>query len=78
VQGGAHIDEVNKALKTEFRARGVETMAGFVTAQLGRIAEAGDRVELEGVVVEVLETKHARATRIRLTISELAADDDPR
>jgi CBS domain containing-hemolysin-like protein len=72
VQGGAHLDDVNAALQTEFRAAGVETMAGLVTVQLGRIAETGDRVELEGATAEVLEVRHARATRIRVVIQRPA------
>jgi len=76
VQGGAHIEEVNDALKTAFVAPGVETMAGLVTMRLGRIAAPGDRVELEGASAEVLEVKHSRATRIRVTISESDADNE--
>ena len=68
VQGSAHLDEVNAVLNTEFSASGVETMAGLVTARLGRIAETGDRVELEGATAEVLEMRHSRTTRIRVAI----------
>ena len=78
VQGGAHLDEVNAALQTEFRAAGVETMAGLVTAQLGRIAETGDRVELEGATAEVLEVRHSRATRIRVLIEPPADGGESR
>jgi len=78
VRGGAHVEEVNKILKTEFGVASVETMAGLVAARLGRIAEAGDRIELEGAVAEVLEIKHATATRIRLTIPRPVLDDDVR
>jgi CBS domain containing-hemolysin-like protein len=76
VQGGARLDEVNDALQTEFRARGAETMAGLVTAQLGRIAKAGDRVELEGAVAEVLEARGSRPIRIRITLTSRQADQD--
>jgi CBS domain containing-hemolysin-like protein len=76
VHGGAHVDDVNKVLKTGFSAPGVETMAGLVTAQLGRIAEAGDRVELEGALAEVLEVRRSRAIRIRVTISQREAEEE--
>jgi len=69
VQGGAHIDEINEALKTEFKAPGVETMAGLVTAKLGRIAEAGDVVDLEGAQAEVLDVRGSRPMRIRVTLT---------
>jgi len=78
VRGGAHLDEVNAALNTEFSASGVETMAGLVTAQLGRIPETGDRVELEGATAEVLEMRHSRATRIRVLIEQPADGGETR
>ena len=78
VQGSAHLDEVNAALNTELSASGVETMAGLVTAQLGRIPETGDRVELEGATAEVLEMRHSRATRIRVVIEQTADGGEAR
>ena len=68
VCGGAHIAAVNAELKTEFVAPGVETMAGLIAARLGRIAVAGDRVELAGALAEVVDAVGSRATRIRLTL----------
>jgi len=76
VQGGARLDEVNDALQTEFRARGAETLAGLVTAHLGRIARAGDRVELEGAAAEVIEVKGARPIRVRITLASRQVGQD--
>ena len=74
VQGGAHIEEVNKALKIELHAPGVETIAGLITQQLGRIAETGDRIDLAGVFAEVLEVQNSRPTRIRMTLPRTGGD----
>jgi len=71
VQGGTHIEEVNRALNTELGARGVETVAGLVTHRLSRIAEPGDCVDLDGVRAEVLAVQNSRPTRIRLTLARL-------
>ena len=76
VQGSAHIDQINKALETEFAAPGIETMAGLITHRLGRIASPGDRVELEGASAEVLEIRGSRTTRLRLTIPQHGAKDE--
>ena len=78
VQGGAHIEEVNEALKMDLVAPGTETIAGLVTLQLGRIAAPGDRVELEGASAEVLEVRHSRASRIRLVVPGRGAEDESR
>ncbi len=68
VQGGTRTEHLNKALNVELSAPGVETMAGLITQRLGRIAEAGDRVDLDGVLAEVLDVQSSRPTRIRLTL----------
>jgi len=68
VQGGTRMEEVNKALKVELGAPGVETVAGLITQRLGRIAEAGDHVDLDGVAAEVLDVQNSKPTRIRLTL----------
>ncbi|MDK1475374.1 hemolysin family protein [Streptomyces sp. 549] len=44
-----------------------ETVAGLLAAELERIPEEGDRVELEGWRLAVLRTEHHRADRVRLT-----------
>jgi len=74
VQGGAHIEELNKALKIELSSPGVETVAGLITQRLGRIAEPGDRVDLGSAVAEVLEVQTSRPTRIRLTLPRRVED----
>jgi putative hemolysin len=62
------MEEVNRVLKVELSAPGVETVAGLVTQQLGRLAEAGDRVDLDGVVADVLDVHNSRPTRIRFSL----------
>lgn len=69
VQGTALLEEVNKALGLELASEDVDTMAGLVTEQIGRIVTQGDRVDLDGAVAEVLEVRRSRATRIRVTIT---------
>ena len=76
VQGSAHINQINKALDTAFAAPGIDTMAGLITQQLGRIASTGDRVDLEGASVEVLEVKRSRVTQLRLTIPQDSVEDE--
>ena len=49
---------------------GYETVGGFLMAQLGRIPEAGDRVEIDGGVLEVAEVDERRVQTVRFTAAE--------
>ena len=53
---------------------GYETVGGFLMAQLGRIPEAGDRVEVKGGVLEVAEVDERRVKTVRFTAAEPAAE----
>ena len=77
VQGGALIDVVNRTLNLDLAGREVDTMAGLLMERLGRVPEAGDRVDLHGAVAQVLEVKNARATRIGLTPTSPADEVNP-
>ena len=46
---------------------GYETVGGFLMAQLGRIPEAGDRVAVDGGVLEAVEVDERRVTTVRFT-----------
>jgi putative hemolysin len=48
------------------RDGGVETLAGFVLAQLGHIPEAGESLEYEGRRLTVLDMEARRIARIRV------------
>lgn len=43
-----------------------DTIAGFVTEQLGRLAEVGDTIEVEGAVIRVMELDRRRIARIQV------------
>ena len=48
---------------------GYETVGGFLMAQLGRIPEAGDSVEIDGGVLEVVEVDERRVQTVRFTVA---------
>ncbi len=67
VNGRATVVYTNESLGLELPTDGpFETVAGLVTQQLGRIATEGDRIELAGVVLTVVDTTDTRVRRIRL------------
>ena len=46
------------------------TVGGLLTEALGRLPEAGDTVEIDGNVFEVLETRRHTATRVRIGLRD--------
>ena len=56
---------------------GYETVGGFLMAQLGRIPEAGDSVEIDGGVLEVAEVDERRVKTVRFIVAEPAGESSP-
>ncbi len=75
VQGSAGIDVVGRVLNLNLDDKDDDTFSGLLMTREGEILEAGDRIELDGATAEVLEVKHARAIRVRVTLSDSTADD---
>jgi len=71
VDGWATVVYVSESLGIDLPSDGpFETVAGLVTHQLGRLAEEGDRVELPGVVITVLDGTQRRIRRVRIDWTE--------
>jgi CBS domain containing-hemolysin-like protein len=62
VQGGMQIDHLNERFPWHLPEGEYETIAGLVITHLGRIARAGEKVKLPGIVIEVTRAD-ARAVR---------------
>jgi CBS domain containing-hemolysin-like protein len=74
VHGSAPIDVVEKVLNIYRGDDEVDTFSGLLMSRHGEILEAGDRIELDNAVAEVLDVKGARAERIRVTLDNSPAD----
>jgi putative hemolysin len=48
-----------------------DTIAGFVTEQLGRLAVVGDTVEVPGATIQVAELDRRRISRVRVTAEQV-------
>jgi len=68
VLGGALLDVVNRATGLELSSEEADTLSGLLTFQLGRIAEVGDVIELEGATAKVLEVSGSTASQVRLEL----------
>jgi CBS domain containing-hemolysin-like protein len=65
-RGATPLEEINRELRVDLHAPNVNTLSGFLVAELGRFPKAGDSIELSGVTAEVLQVEDNRATKIRL------------
>ncbi len=67
VDGLLNLDDFEDACGVELPEGPYETVAGFLMARLGRIAEPGDEVEHDGHRLEVLGVEGRRVARVRVT-----------
>ncbi|MBC9732169.1 hemolysin family protein [Nocardioides marmotae] len=67
LEGGLSIEDFAERTGVPLEDGDYETVAGYVVARLGRIAEPGDAVDVGDVVLRVAETDGARITRIAVT-----------
>lgn len=67
IEGGTTLQEFAEENGVELDSGGYETVAGYVIAQLGRIAAVGDFVEFDGGRLEVTEVTGPRITALAFT-----------
>jgi putative hemolysin len=65
--GKVNFDEVCDRLGVAIEQEGFETVGGYVLTRVGRVPAVGERFELDGMIVEVLEAERRRIHRVRFT-----------
>ena len=70
VLGSTPLEIVNQELGLHLESEDVDTIAGALLEQVGRLLKKGDCIKLPGAVAEVIEVEGARAKRIRITLEE--------
>ena len=74
--GKVNIDEVAQRLDVEIEREGFETVGGYLLSHLGRVPAVGERFELDGLSVEVLDAERRRINKVRMCkTSRLTAED---
>ncbi|NHN46351.1 HlyC/CorC family transporter [Halostella sp. JP-L12] len=67
VRGEVNIDEVNEALEIDLpEGEEFETIAGFIFNRAGRLVEAGESIEYDGVRITVEQVENTRIMSARL------------
>jgi putative hemolysin len=66
VDGAISIDDLNEAFGIDLPAEGVDTLGGFVSQQLGRIPNSGDRFSYQELQFTVLSVRARRVGTVRI------------
>ncbi|HAS83504.1 MAG TPA: hypothetical protein DCS43_12760, partial [Verrucomicrobia bacterium] len=66
IEGSVSIEDVNYELDLELEAEGADRIAGWVTAQIGKIPRAGELIEAQGCRVTVERVRRQRIMQVML------------
>jgi putative hemolysin len=67
--GKVNVDEVAQRLSVEIEREGFETVGGYLLSHIGRVPSVGERFEIDGLSVEVLDAERRRITKVRMSKS---------
>ena len=74
VMGTTPVSILQQRLGLELSSDEADTLSGLLLARAGRILRAGDRIELDSAVAEVVETRGTRAESVRISIPRERAE----
>jgi Mg2+/Co2+ transporter CorC len=78
IAGGVRVTELEPKLNFPFPTGDYVTLGGLINHRLGRIAEVGDVVQLEGARLEVLEKDRHQVTKVFFEETpEIKEDEEP-
>ena len=69
--GGTSLEDFADATGIELRDGDYETVAGYVIAQLGRIPQVGDAVDIDAGRLEVAAMAGTRVTTVAVSVAEM-------
>jgi putative hemolysin len=72
--GKVSVDEAADRLGVRIEREGFETVGGFLLSHLGRMPYMGEKFEVDGLEVEVLEVERRRINKVRLRRREAVAE----
>ena len=80
VSGHTDLSQLGEELHVPLQVPGYSTVAGLVLAHLGHVPVPGEKVQENGVIIEVLEANKRTVLKVRLTLTpqdtQAAADHD--
>jgi putative hemolysin len=70
------IEEMTERLGITIEDEGFETVGGYVLTRAGRVPASGERIEADGVEIEVLEAERRRIHKVRVRRLPPPAEDE--
>ena len=64
--GKVSIDEMTQRLGVDIEREGFETVGGFLLARIGRVPGVGEKFEIDGLHVDILDAERRRVNRVRI------------
>jgi len=71
--GKVDIDEVKQRLNVAIDRDGFETVGGYLMTRLGRVPAVGERVEIDGLAIELMDVERRRIHKVRIAKQPTAA-----
>jgi putative hemolysin len=76
--GKAAIDAVSERLGVAIEREGFDTIGGYVLSRLGRVPAVGEKFEMDGLGVEVVDAERRRVHKVRIRrLPSQPADAEP-
>jgi CBS domain containing-hemolysin-like protein len=76
--GKVDVDEIAQRLGVDITREGFETVGGYLLAHLGRVPFVGERFEVDGLTVEVLDAERRRINKVRISrLATVTAAGEP-
>jgi len=66
VNAVAHVKELETLFGVEFEDRDFDTVGGLVVSSFGRVPAAGETLEVQGLLIEVLQADRRRILKVRI------------
>jgi magnesium and cobalt exporter, CNNM family len=73
--GKVNIDEVRQRLNVDIEREGFETVGGYLLSHLGRVPAVGEKLEMDGLTVEVLDAERRRINKVRMCKKVATTED---
>jgi len=73
--GKVNIDQASERLGVQLEPEGFETVGGFLLSHVGRVPAAGERFDIEGLAIEVLEAERRRVNKVRMRKKEAVTEE---
>jgi CBS domain containing-hemolysin-like protein len=75
--GKVDVDEIARRLDVHIEREGFETVGGYLLSHLGRVPTVGERFDIDGLRVEVLDAERRRVNKVRIVKHEEPVEAEP-